>query len=80
MYTEIFEGRRPELEREFDTVSVPKYLGEEEADCLMEAPIDKPYTFCETVKNSKGPEKKIMDFKTGKAAIQRRNDHPLVRL
>ena len=80
MYSEIFEGGRPELGREFETVSVPEYVAEEEQDFLMEARIEKPYTFCESVKHSKGPEKKIMDFKTGIRAILRRNNHSVIRV
>ena len=78
MYSEIFEGGRPELEREFDTVSVPKYLAEEEQDFLMEARIDKPYNFCQSIKNSTGPEKKLMDFKTGRTLIICRHNHIII--
>lgn len=35
----------------------------------MEASIDKPYQFCDMVKNSKGDESKIMDFKTGTTTL-----------
>lgn len=80
MYSEIFEGTRPGLELRTDTISVPKHLDEEEQDFIMEAPIDKPYAFCESIKNSKGPEKKLMDFKTGTNHSLCRNNHPFIRL
>lgn len=41
----------------------------------MEAPISRPYDFCEMVKQSKGPEKKIMDFKTGKSSLMQAQPH-----
>lgn len=69
MLSRIYEGTLPQLEREFDTVKVPKYADEEEEDFIMEAPIERPYLFCDTIKNSKGPEKKIMDFKTGLCSL-----------
>jgi len=32
-------------------------------------PMDKPYEFCDNVKNSGGEESKIMDFKTGRILV-----------
>lgn len=35
----------------------------------MEPAIERPYEFCDSVKNSKGGESKIMDFKTGTTTL-----------
>jgi hypothetical protein len=46
----------------------------------MEARIEKPYNFCESVKQSKGPEKKLMDFKTGTHMQLYRHNHSFIRV
>jgi len=35
----------------------------------MEARIEKPYEFCDSVKHSGGAESKLMDFKTGTTTL-----------
>lgn len=55
MYSQVFGGNGPELISEFDRESINAI--DEFDDEIMEAPIDKPYLFCDQVKNSNGQEK-----------------------
>lgn len=55
MYSEVFGGYQPELINEFDRE--PMYGIDEFDTEIMEAPIDKPYNFCDEIKHSEGKEK-----------------------
>lgn len=52
MYHEVFGGYKPELDCNFDTEN--EVVFEEFNQKILEAPIERPYEFCESVKNSKG--------------------------
>ena len=62
MYNSVFGFGSNEFESEMDTwtPSIDQY-----DEGLTEVPIEKPYEFCDNIKNSGGEESKIMDFKTG---------------
>ena len=65
MYSQVFGGYQPELGSEFQQSCVYEVFDQD----IMEAEIDKPYEFCGSIKNSSGPESKIMDFKTGTTTL-----------
>lgn len=55
MYSEVFGGYQPDLISEFERGPME---GVDEFDMdIMEAPIDKPYEFCDGIKHSQGREK-----------------------
>lgn len=67
MYSDIFGTQPNELVSEFDRL--PNICFDEMDEEIKQAPIDKPYQFCQSVKQSTGEERKIMDFKTGTTTL-----------
>ena len=63
MYDQVFGLDSTSLISEFDREQSTYF--QQFTTELGQAPIDKPYEFCNFIKNSNGDEKKVMDFKTG---------------